>query len=324
MKQIEERSGSVFMAFAAGKESTDGVVFPKYVGVGMFKILAVNPSKSEAEVIYGRDLEKEIEYTSKDEKTGVPQVRLDFIIQTIPEKNNGIELLSKVSFFLKNEARMNKDNTKVQVINKYGETTWVGMEDAQKGLVPTNVAGWFEGPYRPACVGEEELTSFLKIYMNIPGKSYRKKNGDVVVLENLSDAEARLDNIVTYFSGNVNEIKQLVKLQPNNRIQLAVGVKTTDDNKQYQDVFTKMPMRSNLTDYSKLDAAIKDAKDNGMYSKTDFSIAPLTEYKVESTTFSGTAAPQATAAPKPNFASFFGGAPAAPVASGSGSEDVPF
>lgn len=325
MKEEKGKNGSVFMAFASGRESTDGVVFPKYMGVGTFKVLAVNPSKAEAESLYGRELEKEPEYTSKDEKTGVDQIRLEFVIATVPEKNNGIELTSKVAFFLKNEARMNKDNTKVQVINKYGETTWVSIEDAQNKVVPQSVASWFEGPYRPACVGEEELTSFLKIYMNIPNKSYRKKSGEVVVLENLADAEARLDNIGTYFTGNVKEVKDLIKIQPDNRIQLAVGVKTTDDNKQYQDIFTKMPMRSNLTDFSKLDAEIKSAKDAGAYSKTEFSIAPLAEYKVEATSFgaAGTAAPQAPATPKPNFGAFFG-APAAPGVGGAGSEDAPF
>ena len=321
-----KKSGNVFFAFGGGRESSDGVVFPKYIGVGSFKVLAVNPSKDEAEAIYGRELEKEPEYTSTDEKTGTAQIRIEFIVQTIPEKNNGIELITKVPFFLKNEARMNKDNTKVQVINKYGETTWVTIEDAQNKVVPESVASWFEGPYRPACVGEEELTSFLKIYMNIPNKSYKKKNGEVVVLENLSDAEARLDNIVSYFTGNVREVKELVKIQPNNRVQLVIGVKTTDDNKQYQDVFTKMPMRSNLTDYSKVDAAIKEAKDNGMYSKTEFSIAPLAEYKVEATSFSGTGAPASAAAPvvKPNFGAFFGGSTPTPGAGGAGSEDTPF
>lgn len=324
----DERNGVVFMAFAAGRESQDNVVFPKYIGVGMFNVISVNPTKAEAEVIYGRDIENEIVYTSKDEKTDVAQVRLDFIVKTIPEKNDGIELLSKISFFLKNEPRLNRDGDKIEVINKYGETTWVTIEQAQAGLneVPANVSGWFEGPYRPVCVGESDLTSFLKIYMSIPGKSYKKKSGEIVYLENPADAEARLDNIMTYFSGNVREIQQLVKLQPNNKVQLAIGVKTTDDNKQYQDCFTKMPMRSNLKDFSKLDAAIKDAKDNGAYSHTEFSIKPLAEYSVEATSFTNTpVAPKAA----PVFANFFGAAPAVvapPVVEapkGLG-EDVPF
>ena len=306
----QERSGSVFMAFASGKESTDGIVFPKYIGVGVFNVVAVNPSKEEMEAIYGRDIEKEPEYTSKDEETNVAQVRIDFIVKTVPEKNNGIELLSKISFFLKDEARLNKEKTKIQVINKYGETAWVTIEQLQAGKyeVPETMS-WFEGPYRPTCAGEAELTDFLKIYMNIPGKSYKKKNGEIVMLENLADAEARLDNITTYFTGNVREIKELVKLQPNNKVQLAIGVKTTDDNKQYQDCFTRMPLRNSVTDYSKLDAAIKEAKTNGAYANTEFSIKPLKEYVVDATSFSGTNVPAGAPAPA-NFASFFGGAAA--------------
>ena len=323
MKQKEKKSGSVFMAFAGGRESNDNVGFAKYMGIGTFKVIAVNPTKSEIESIYNRDLEKEPDYTSIEEKTDIKQIRVEFIVQTIPEKNNGIELITKVPFFLKNEARVNKDGTKVQVINKYGETTWIAIEDAKNNVIPTNVSGWFTGPYRPACVGEEELTSFLKIYMNIPNKSYKKKDGTVVFLENLSDAEARLDNIANYFSGNVKEIKELVKMQPNNKVQLVIGVKTTDDNKQYQDVFGKMPLRSNLTDFSKVATAIKDAKENGLYGKTEFSVTPLAEYKVEATSFSGTTSTNtagATPSVKPNFSTFF---PTAGAAGGDG-EDLPF
>lgn len=303
------------MAFAAGKASTDAVVFPKYMGIGTFQVVALNPTKAEAEKLYGRELEKEPEYTSVDEKTGVKQVRLDFIIKTIPEKNNGIELLSKISYFLKQQPRITLNGLKVQVINEYGEATWVTTQQLAAGLseIPEGVASWFEGPYREAITGEEELTSFLKIYLNVPGKSFKKKDGTVVYLENPEDAKARLENINTYFSGNIKEISDIIKMQPENRIQLAIGVKTTDDNKQYQDCFTKMPLRSNATNYSKLDAEIKSAKTAGSYSHTEFSMEPLHEYVVAPTTFAtaGTAAPIAPAPAA--FATFFGSGTAAPV-----------
>lgn len=342
----DEKVGTVMMAFGQGRESSDAPVFKKYIGIGQFKIVAVNPSKEELEKIYSRDVEKEPDYTSVDEETQTKQIRLEFVVTTVPEKNNGIEFTTRVPFFLKEEIRTNKDKTKVQVINCYGETTWIDVESAKQGLIPTSVAGWFVGPYRPAYVGEEDLTNFLKSYMNIPNKSYKKKDGTIVYLDNMSDAEARLDNIGTYFTGNVREIKELIKIQPDNRIQLPIGIKTSDDGKQYQDVYTKMILRSNTTDYTKLGTEIEASKAAGLYSKSEFSLKPLQEYVVEATSFQpaqSTSAPKinmptinmpgskpvATGAPVPangsaNFGGFFGGnagtAPSAPAAG----DDLPF
>lgn len=278
-------SNKVFMAFGQGKESNEsGAGFAKYIGVGAFNVLAVNPTKEELSKIYGSNIEKDIEYLSKDEETGADQVRIDFIVASNTEKNNGIDLKTKVAFFLKNAPRMNALGTKVQVINAYGETTWVDLDLAKKGELPENQA-WFEKPYRPAFIGEDELTSFLKVFLNIPAKSWKDKNGNVKTIENKSDAEARLEGIANYFKGNVKELKEILKFQPDNLVKMAVGVKTTDDNKEYQAVYTKMFLKNNVKDYSKLDAAIKDSQANGAFKNTTFNVGELKEYTVEATTF---------------------------------------
>ena len=40
------------MAFGKGQESKEGSNFPKYVGVGSFKVIDVNPTKEKLEAIY--------------------------------------------------------------------------------------------------------------------------------------------------------------------------------------------------------------------------------------------------------------------------------
>ena len=294
-------SKKVFMAFGQGKESNEGSVgFAKYIGVGAFNVLAVNPTKEELSKIYGSEIEKDIEYLSKDEESGVDQVRIDFVVASNTEKNNGIDLKTKVSFFLKNAPRMNAAGTKVQVINAYGETTWVDLELAKKGELPENQA-WFETPYRPAYIGEEELTSFLKVFLNIPVKAWKDKNGNIKTIENKSDAEARLEGIPNYFKGNVKELKEIIKFQPDNLIKMAVGVKTTEDNKEYQAIYTKMFVKNNVKDYSKLDAAIKDSQTNGAYANTVFNTGELKEYVVTPTDFNNTAAPSSEASAMPGW-----------------------
>lgn len=284
-------TNKLFMAFATGKESTEGNVVKRYIGVAPVSILAVNPSKTELEKIYDTEIENIPEYIGETEvgqegtKYKVPQVRLDFIVQTDPEKSNGIDMKTKVSFFLAKEVRYNRDGSKVQVINKYGETTWLPIEDAKAGRVPENLS-WFEpADFRPAFIGEEELTGFIKAYLNIPNKSYRKKNGEVVELKDKSEAEARLDHIQDYFSGNFSELRSAIALQPKNKVKCMFGVRTTDDNKQYQTVYTQKFLKNNVTDYSKLDEELQERKTAGAYPTTEFSVCDLKEYTVESTDF---------------------------------------
>lgn len=281
------------MAIKIGKQSEEGV-FKLYKGIAAVNVLAVNPNKAELEKLYDTELENAPEYVGEAEvgqegnKHKVPQVRLDFIVQTDPEKCNGIDMKTKVSFFIKKEVRYNRDETKVQVINKYGETTWLPIENAKNGTVPENLS-WFEAAdFRPAFIGEEELTAFIKAYLNIPNKSYRKKDGTVVELKDKSEAEARLDKIADYFKGDFSELRNVIALQPKNKVKCMFGVRTTDENKQYQAVYTQKFLKNNVTDYSKLDEELQERKANGAYPDTEFSICDLKEYSVEATEFATT------------------------------------
>jgi len=284
-------SKTVLMAFAKGLESSEGVDFKRYIGLGVCNVIAINPTKEELETLYKTTLDKDPEYTSKDDN-GIPQVRLDFIVKTIPEKNDGIEFTSKVTFFLRNSPRFNKDSTKIQVINKYGETTWIPVDMAKKGEIPANMS-WYLGPYRPAFSGEEDLNSFLKVYLNIPTRSWKDPNsGEVHNIEDPTTAEAQLENIKDYFSGNVKELRDVISLQKENKIKIPFGIKTTEDNKEYQTAFTKMFLRSGSKNSSRLDAAIKDAQDNGAYTNCIFSTQSLKEYVVNPTEFKNSGEPQ--------------------------------
>lgn len=209
-------TNKIFMAFATGSESTEGNVVKKYTGVGSVSVLAVNPDKETLEKLYNTTINDDPSYLSEVEvgpegdKHTVPQVRIDFIVQTDPEKCNGIDMKTKIPFFITKEVRYNRDRSKVQVINKYGETTWLPIENAKSGTVPANLS-WFEpADFRPAYIGEEDLTGFLKAYLNIPNKSYRKSNGEVVELPNKADAEARLDKIENYFKGDYSELREAI------------------------------------------------------------------------------------------------------------------
>ena len=299
------------MAFGQGQVSTEGAVIKRYIGVASVSVLGVNPSKEELEKFYGRTLDQAPEYLGEVEvgESKVPQVRLDFIVKADPDKyldanNQPLDFVTKVSLFLRKAYRYNKDNTKVQGIDKYGRTAWVTIEQAKNHEVPmyANGPANIDKDYRPAYVGEEELTKFLIAYLNIPS-CQKYINGGWVMndADKLSDSEARLEHIEDYFKGDFSELKTIIGYQPNNKMKVLFGVRNTDDNKQYQTAYTRMFLKNGVTDYSKLDKDVRQTQESGALSTSEFDCTELHEYVVESTDFSSnnTSFSSATDGPTP-------------------------
>ena len=291
-----ENKNFSFMAFGKAQVSKEATEIKRYTGVGSVFVVGVNPSKAELEKLYDRELDKDPEYLT--EKDGVTSARIDFIIKTDPTAkcSNGIELLTKFSMFIRNEYRFNKDKTKVQVIDKYGRTAWVTKEQAKAHEIPVykNGPANIDKDYRPAYVGEEDITNFLKLFLGISNVEKWVKNEatgrrEVVgLVDNPQDCECRLENIEDYFKGKFNEIKGAINLMPNNKIKVLFGVRTTDEGKQYQDVYTRKFLSNTVSVYDKLAEDVQNNKDNGAYPNTEFVVADLQEYTVQATNFNNT------------------------------------
>lgn len=268
-----------------GKQSEE-TSFKLYKGVAALNIIAVNPTKSEMEKITGRTMDNEPEYVGKDDD-GNDTVRLTFWAKTATDSkvNNGIEMTTSFSFILTKKQRVGSNSGKIQVIDKYGRTAWATKEDIASKSIPqyTNGPANIDKDYRPACDGEEYLVDFLIQWLNIPGPAAYKE-GKWVMKEDPSDSEVSL-SIGDLFKGNVKEIAELVKLAANYAVKAAVGIRTTDEGKQYQQVFTRKFVKNGVTDYSKLDAVIAEFKSNGGAPNTDYECTPLHENVVEETKF---------------------------------------
>lgn len=291
----DNKTGFVFMAFGKVSESSEGGEVRRYMGVGSSYILGVNPTKAELEKIYDRTIENDPVYTGTQESDGkqVPYIRIDFITRTDPKVCNGIEMTSKLVFFIRKEARYNRDKSKVQVIDKYGRTCWVGVEDAKNHVIPeySNGPANIDKDYRPAYAGEEDLTNFLKAYLNI-SNVMDYKNGTWVMKENPSDYECRLEHIADYFNGDVKEIKAVISLMPRNKVKLLYGVRTNDEGKQYQAIYTQMVLRNGSTNFDRLAKDLAERKGAGAYPTTEFTVCELREYTVEPTSFAPSSSEQ--------------------------------
>ena len=282
-----------FMAFASGSESTEGGSIKRYIGVAPVFVLAVNPNKNDMEKLLNINLDEAPSYVGEaDTADGkkVPTARITFFVKPDPAKIGMDVAPISVTMFLRREARVNKDNTKVQVIDKYGRTAWPTWEEAKvKATTLTkNDGSTYEAnidkDYRPAYIGEAELVDFLKCYLNIPNiMIFNSKTREWSKNPNEKDCEAMLECIENYFKGDFTELQNILKLQPKNKVKVLFGVRTTDDNKQYQAAYTQKFLKNNVNDYSKLDKEIQDRIADGGLSNIEYEVCDFKEYTVEST-----------------------------------------
>lgn len=275
---------------AKGKESTEGVDFKRYIGVAPCFIQGINPDKLTLEKVYDRVLEEEPNYVGEVDVEGekVKNVRITFLAKPDPESVKMDIAPISVSLFIQNRYRYNRDKTKVQVIDKYGRTAWVTIEQAKNNEIPvySNGPANLDKDYRPAYVGEEDLTNFIKAYLNIPDvMKYNKVENKWYLVDTPEDSECRLDNIAQYFTGNVSELREAIALQPTNKVKILFGVRTGNEGRQYQAVYSNMFLKNSVTNYSRLDKDLQERKAAGAYSTTDFEVCDFKEYVVNSTSF---------------------------------------
>lgn len=294
------------MAIAKGQQSTEAAPRQLYIGVGAVKVLGVNPNKKDLEKFYGREIEKDPEYLSEVERDGkkYPSVRITFIVRTDPEKNNGIEMTSSHTFFLEKRYRQGSQSGKYQIIDAYGHTAWATKETIKDKAIPeyANGPANIDGDYRPAFVGEEALTLFIKNLLNIPSvQTY--VNGEWIDNPKVAkeDCLVRLDKIEDYFKGDFSELVEIIGYQPDNLVKIPFGIRHTEDGKTYQTTYTEMSFKNAVTDFGKLDAEIQNRKANGGLATSDFDCGELKEYTVDPSTLEqpaeGDAAPAGDANP---------------------------
>lgn len=275
------------LAIGKTQESKEAQEFKKYVGVGSSFVVAVNPTKKELEGIYEHEIANDPEYVV-DTDNG-KEVRITFIVKTDPETCNGVEMINRAMFTLRNAPAYNQDQTKAQIIDKFGNVTWANAEDAKAGkpiLTKNGNPAKIAPDYRIACVGEADLIGFLKPYLCV-GDAFNYVNGSWVLKESTDDFVFGLEHIKDYFKGDFSEIKEAIALQPNNKVKLLYGVRTTDEGKQYQAIATRNGMILSNSAGSKalarLEKDLANAKDNGSYASTEFAVQELTEYNVQAT-----------------------------------------
>lgn len=264
----------------------------KYIGVASVNIVAVNPN-NETLRKFGWNLPEDADepnyISTRQDANGKTitsaRVRLLAQVQDFDEKP-----IVSLDFWVRPEKLVNKEGTKCKIIDQYGRTAWATKEEVQKKEIPTYSNGNkanISTPYKMCHSGEEELVSFLLKYLNVtPFQMFDRVQNSWVPTKN--PGKLTIDDWNGLCNANVKEIAEYLACQPENRVKVVLGVRSSDDNKTYQTFLTSKfignGVRFDLTtgEY----AVARKAIDSYMAyygNNTVFSASPVKEWKETAT-----------------------------------------
>ena len=287
----------LMMAFAKGNVSTEAAEIKKYEGVGAVQIIGVNPTKAEIKELMGYEPKDEPVYVGTSEINGVQVnfARIDFIVKPICD-NLEINGAFRMSYFIRNQYRKGSESGKFMVLDAYNNRAWDTEEHIKAGvqIMYSNGPAKIIGKYRPAYIGEWELTNFIRQFLCIGSSGetngYDYINGSWVEKkgEDLKDCECSFspEEIQAMFKGDFSCIKNAVALQPTNKVKVLFGIRV-NEGREYQDIYTNYILRNNATSVSKLQENIEEAKNSGGLADRLYNyFGELREYAVEPTDLS--------------------------------------
>ena len=232
------------MSTIGGKKRESNALpdFKKSVGLFEAKVIAVNPNMEEYKDILGIELKedsKALEYLGKTDEGNI-KLRIDIWLEEVKDNEK-----FKVTFFLEDKEKENKDGSKYQYINAVGVCSWASD--------PNDLPEWFaKRDYRVAYVGEEDLYNFMRTWLN--NLDYR-------------DAETILEiDWKKLMKGNVKDIKSQIDGEWCSTIGALATIKIVakdGDTKEYQGVYNKLFLppysikQFRLVDYSKTETLNK-------------------------------------------------------------------
>lgn len=246
------------------KESTG---FVNYMGIAPRIILAVNPTKKELGIIYGREIEGDEPSYVKDvevEDKVVRRVSLKFMgktIYSIAHPTDEIDVILNNTFILEKAYNTSEAKGTFQVIDDFGQSCWVTKEQYQNKQVPQ----YSNGPakidtatWRPAYKGEVDFVNFLRVLFNITDLQVWSSTARFIDNPKLKDDKSKAafwkkEDTEKLLKGDFKELKAAVAKVPNNIVINYFYTETNSDNR----VFMKMLPDVTLKPHFSMNSCIK-------------------------------------------------------------------
>ena len=229
---------------ANASKTSLGDSFKKYVGVATMHVVAVNPNNATLKKFGWTipDDAEEPQYVVNND--GKVTARVRFIVE-LDEFEDKPKI--PVDFFIRPEYKTNGDQTKCQIIDKYGRTAWATKEDIKAKRIPVYSNGLeanISTPYKLAHGGEEELVAFLMKLLNVRPFQVMK-NGAWV--KNDNPGSLTIDHWDKLVKGDVNEILSYISMFPDNRMKIILGVRYNETTNRYYQTFLNTKFLGNAT-----------------------------------------------------------------------------
>lgn len=268
--------------------NADFVDIRKYIGVASISVLALNPNNAKLrsygwQIPEGADEPKYQTVDSEGRKSA--RLRMLVQIQDLDEKP-----VIALDYWVRPDVMFNKDKTKCKVIDSFGRTAYGTKAEVQNHQVPqySNGPANISSDYKPCHSGEEEIVLFLMKFLNVtPLQIFDRTKNNWIPTKN--PGRVTIDNWANLCNGNVSEIASAIALQPDNRVKVILGIRTTDDNKSYQTFLPTtyigngaIPDRS-TGEYASARKAIDKWHEGHTVANVEFSAAPVKEWNVSAT-----------------------------------------
>lgn len=206
------------------------------VGLAEVKVIAINPNTEEYKDLLGIELKEEskaAEYLGES-KDGNTTLRIDFWVEMVKTKKK-----DKITIFLEDKVKANKDDTKNQYINEVGSCSWA--DD------PNNLPDWFvKREYRLANNGEEDLYNLVRHWLG--NLDYRHESTEI-----LAPWKDLMKGKVQHFRDQING----EYCTPFVALYTVKTVTKDDEVKEYQSIYNRAFLPSyllknfRLVDYKK-------------------------------------------------------------------------
>ena len=222
------------MAFKHANNSEESVR-RLYTGIGVAKVIAVNPTKAEMEQIYGTTIQNEPVYASTTQYGG-KQMRVSFVLSV--NINEEKPMITTVTFFVNDTFMKGTTSGKYQVIDKYGRTAWATQEEIDANKIPqySNGPARIDKSYRKAYSGEVQLEQFIRALLCLDDPEYWNSNTSSWVTRTgreLEMCDGILEDVKAIINGDISELKECVSLGKNNEVKVLFGVRNNNDGRQY-------------------------------------------------------------------------------------------
>jgi len=265
-----------------GEQQEDNSLAPKKVFLGKrtFRVVAVNPDEQwfkDNKVYYDKEKEFQrhgsMQVKDKPEGTTCRFAKIDVFIRDAFDFESVESNTLKVSYLLQERYFVSKDGSKAQIINKYGGTLWVPIQDAKTLTLSNPFIGttpYVQDGIKIAICGEENLITLIRTLRNLNNVKDDTKAEDRLKLGSLFDKK----DFDTMFAGNFKDITGLI-MHGVPEVGFLLGAKTSDKGNVYQDIFRDLPLRPYAVKTDKNDYLAKrvlQSQESSMYPNTFFDL----------------------------------------------------